>query len=168
MNNNETATGSSATGNSTFLQQQKSIREREEEKRRLQAEMRRREQELLAKIKEQQRELESMKHEKGKVRSGIRFFSGCPDSKKVHIWNLHVIGNFWMQKISLTKFIRDPVLPRKLSFPAIFLNSSNMSIQNNNPKLRFLCSKLFPDSGIRIISQNYWPKSRSNRENWNA
>ena len=75
MNNNETATGSSATGNSTFLQQQKSIREREEEKRRLQAEMRRREQELLAKIKEQQRELESMKHEKGKVRSGIRIKS---------------------------------------------------------------------------------------------
>ena len=69
VNNNETASGPSASsaGNSTFLQQQKSIREREEEKRRLQAEMRRREQELLAKIKEQQRELESMKHEKGKV-----------------------------------------------------------------------------------------------------
>ena len=55
--------------NNDFLQQnQKSaLREREEEKRRLQAEMRRREQELLAKIKEQQRELETMKQEKGKV-----------------------------------------------------------------------------------------------------
>ena len=57
--------------NNDFLQQnQKSaVREREEEKRRLQAEMRRREQELLAKIKEQQRELETMKQEKGKVNS---------------------------------------------------------------------------------------------------
>ena len=53
--------------NNDFLQQKSVLREREEEKRRLQAEMRRREQELLAKIKEQQRELESMKHEKGKV-----------------------------------------------------------------------------------------------------
>ena len=47
--------------------QKSAAREREEEKRRLQAEMRRREQELLSKIKEQQRELESMKQEKGKV-----------------------------------------------------------------------------------------------------
>jgi len=60
--------GNTGTGNTTFIQQQKSIRaEREEEKRRLQAEMRRRESELLAKIKAQQRELESMKQEKGKV-----------------------------------------------------------------------------------------------------
>ena len=43
-------------------------KEKEEEKRRLQAEMRRREQELLNKIKEQQKMLESMKHEKSKVR----------------------------------------------------------------------------------------------------
>ena len=42
-------------------------KEKEEEKRRLQAEMRRREQELLNKIKEQQKMLESMKHEKSKV-----------------------------------------------------------------------------------------------------
>ena len=47
--------------------QKSAAREREEEKRRLQAEMRRREQELLSKIKDQQRELESMKQEKGKV-----------------------------------------------------------------------------------------------------
>ena len=55
--------------NNDFLQQKSVVREREEEKRRLQAEMRRREQELLAKIKEQQRELENMKQEKGKVKS---------------------------------------------------------------------------------------------------
>ena len=80
MNNNENTSGNNTianavssggntgTGNTTFIQQQKSIRaEREEEKRRLQAEMRRRESELLAKIKAQQRELESMKQEKGKV-----------------------------------------------------------------------------------------------------
>ena len=74
VNNNEntssvnTAASGTGTGNTTFIQQQKSIRaEREEEKRRLQAEMRRRESELLAKIKAQQRELESMKQEKGKV-----------------------------------------------------------------------------------------------------
>ena len=60
------------------------LREREEEKRRLQAEMRRREQELLAKIKEQQRELENMKQEKGKVKVGkicskiISFHSFAP------------------------------------------------------------------------------------------
>ena len=66
VNNNEDFPGA-ASGNSAFLAQ-KSIREREEEKRRLQAEMRRREQELLAKIKEQQRELENMKQEKGKVK----------------------------------------------------------------------------------------------------
>ena len=42
-------------------------KEKEEEKRRLQSEMRRREQELLNKIKEQQKMLESMKHEKSKV-----------------------------------------------------------------------------------------------------
>ncbi len=43
-------------------------REKEEEKRRLQVEMRKREQELLDKIKEQQRQLEFMKVEKTKVR----------------------------------------------------------------------------------------------------
>lgn len=63
VNNNECN-----NGNNDYLPtQQRNAREREEEKRRLQAEMRRREQELLAKIKEQQKELESMKHEKGKV-----------------------------------------------------------------------------------------------------
>ena len=40
---------------------------REEEKRRLQIEMRKRETELLNKIKQQQKELESMKQEKSKV-----------------------------------------------------------------------------------------------------
>ena len=54
--------------------QKSAAREREEEKRRLQAEMRRREQELLSKIKDQQRELESMKQEKGKVIFMILFF----------------------------------------------------------------------------------------------
>lgn len=43
-------------------------RQREEEKRQLQLEMRRREQELLNKIKEQQKALENMKLEKIKVR----------------------------------------------------------------------------------------------------
>ena len=43
-------------------------RQREEEKRQLQLEMRRREQELLNKIKEQQKVLENMKLEKIKVR----------------------------------------------------------------------------------------------------
>ena len=55
--------------------QKSAAREREEEKRRLQAEMRRREQELLSKIKDQQRELESMKQEKGKVIFMILFFN---------------------------------------------------------------------------------------------
>ena len=55
--------------------QKSAAREREEEKRRLQAEMRRREQELLSKIKDQQRELESMKQEKGKVIFMILFFT---------------------------------------------------------------------------------------------
>ena len=55
--------------------QKSAAREREEEKRRLQAEMRRREQELLSKIKDQQRELESMKQEKGKVIVMILFLN---------------------------------------------------------------------------------------------
>mgnify|MGYP001364778738 CR=1 FL=1 len=55
--------------------QKSAAREREEEKRRLQAEMRRREQELLSKIKDQQRELESMKQEKGKVIFMILFLT---------------------------------------------------------------------------------------------
>jgi len=42
-------------------------RERDEEKRRMQIEMRKREQELLERIKEQQRELEAVKQEKSKV-----------------------------------------------------------------------------------------------------
>jgi len=42
-------------------------REREEERRRMQVEMRKREQELLARIKEQQRELDAVKAEKNKV-----------------------------------------------------------------------------------------------------
>lgn len=66
-NNNDNA------GNGGNFLQKSVVREREEEKRRLQAEMRRREQELLAKIKEQQRELETMKQEKGKVRSMPNF-----------------------------------------------------------------------------------------------
>ena len=61
------------SNNAYNLQQQKTNmtamknKEKEEEKRRLQTEMRSREQELLNKIKEQQKMLESMKHEKSKV-----------------------------------------------------------------------------------------------------
>ena len=57
--------------------QKSAAREREEEKRRLQAEMRRREQELLSKIKDQQRELECMK--KGKA--------NCYDSLLLSLFN---------------------------------------------------------------------------------
>jgi hypothetical protein len=48
-------------------QRENAAREREEDKRQLQLEMRRREQELLNKIKEQQKALETMKQEKLKV-----------------------------------------------------------------------------------------------------
>ena len=37
------------------------------------------------------------------------FLSGSPVFQKVHIWNLHVMGSFRMQKISRTNFVRDPV-----------------------------------------------------------
>jgi len=107
VNNNETASGPSASsaGNSTFLQQQKSIREREEEKRRLQAEMRRREQELLAKIKEQQRELESMKHEKGKVERELhrQELMRERDHKMVEEKLKQLKPNATMQRVPLTK-----------------------------------------------------------------
>ena len=39
------------------------------------------------------------------------FFSGSPVFQKVHLWNLHVMGSFRMQKFSQTKLVRDPVLP---------------------------------------------------------
>ena len=38
------------------------------------------------------------------------FLSGSPVFQKVHIWNLHVMGTFWIQKFSRTKFVRDPDL----------------------------------------------------------
>ena len=85
--------------NNDFLQQnQKSaVREREEEKRRLQAEMRRREQELLAKIKEQQRELETMKQEKGKVKI-LYFAKSCAAHHKlakIHIFTKYCSIRSW-------------------------------------------------------------------------
>ena len=69
-------------------------REREEEKRRLQAEMRRREQELLSKIKDQQRELESMKQEKGKVIFMILFLT------LFFFYKLYLIEEFYLITIN--------------------------------------------------------------------
>ena len=48
-------------------------------------------------------------------------FSGCPVFQKVYIWNLHVMGNFWMQKFSRKKFVRDPVLPGNCHFQPFYL-----------------------------------------------
>ena len=51
-------------------------KEKEEEKRRLALEMRKREMELLDRIKDQQRQLETMKQEKSKVRGKNPVFPG--------------------------------------------------------------------------------------------
>merc|ERR1712243_401700 len=50
----------------------KSERQREEDRRRMQFEMRKREQELLAKIKDQQKELEAIKCEKTEVEKALK------------------------------------------------------------------------------------------------
>ena len=56
-----------SSGNDNVTYQALRSAAREDEKRRLQIEMRKRETELLNKIKQQQKELESMKQEKSKV-----------------------------------------------------------------------------------------------------
>lgn len=63
VNNNSTG-----LNNSTLQRQREVATQQEEQKRQLQLEMRRREQELLNKIKEQQKALETMKLEKLKVK----------------------------------------------------------------------------------------------------
>ena len=44
------------------------------------------------------------------------FLSGCPVFQKVHIWNLHVMGSFQVQKFSRTNLVRGPVLLRNDGF----------------------------------------------------
>ena len=49
------------------------------------------------------------------------FFSGCPVFQKVHIWNLHVIGNLRMQKFSRTNLSGIRFCPETVIF-SHFLN----------------------------------------------
>ena len=44
------------------------------------------------------------------------FLSGSPVFQKVHIWNLHVMGSFRVQKFSRTNLVRGPVLLRNDGF----------------------------------------------------
>ena len=60
-----------SSGNDNVTYQALRSAAREDEKRRLQIEMRKRETELLNKIKQQQKELESMKQEKSKVHTYV-------------------------------------------------------------------------------------------------
>ena len=76
----------------------------------------------------------------------IRFF-------KKHIFGIYMLWGISGCKNFPGKICQGSGFARKLSISAIFLNSSNMSTQNNQ-KLRFLCLKLFPDAGIRILCQN--------------
>ena len=48
------------------------------------------------------------------------FLSGCPVFQKVHIWNLHVMGSFRIQKFFRTNLVRDPVLLQNLDFLSNF------------------------------------------------
>ena len=48
------------------------------------------------------------------------FLSGSPVFQKVHIWNLHAMGSFRMQKFFRTKFVWDPVLLRNDGFLTFF------------------------------------------------
>ena len=85
------------------------------------------------------------------------FLSGSPVFQKLHIWNLHVMGSFWMQKFSRTNFVRGPVLPRIEHFQTFFLIwyiCPSKMIRN----LGFLCPGFFPDAAIRILGElsGFW------------